>query len=558
MIAAVGCSGWRERVCVALLLLAALIPRARDLWAPFDREFEGAQAAFFAIGAVNYERLGVLRTGGYPVVNIDLGPREDAQRDLRNAPGTWYVYANHPPLVPLLAWLSIRAGAPRDWSQACDANRAPQGIEAWIRLPFLITSMLGLLALWWAVRQAAGPRRALIALAIAAALPICAIYGTLVNYENPALLCILVAVGFYARWVRDSSQRSLLACALAFAAGSAVTYSAMFFVPALALHAWSRVGWRRALRFVAFAASIAVAPILLHALWSAHAQHALGLEAPSLLARVQELLGPLLDGSHPIGEWAGLQVQRLGVWFTWPIVLAAGLGLALCAFDALRRCVGKQSEPGERDEQLDLEPVLLAGGALFLLASYRHTLDPQFTFLILLVPALSGLAAFALDRLAQPLAKMRAGVAPLVLATAMLAAFGLWRTNDLRFDFRSRGTESRADRPAPALPLPDVSGAELATLVPAGGLGIYPAGLGLNLAVSFYAWRSLWPATGANDTLPIAVAQRFGLGSAPRVLLLPKYPWPAVAAKAAELEHSWAKDLPPDRESEHWRAWDLY
>ena len=558
MSATLRCSGWRERLCVAVLLFAALLPRARDLWAPFDREFEGAQAAFFAIGAVNYERLGVLRAGGYPVVNIDLGSRGDAQHDLRNAPATWYVYANHPPLVPLLAWLSLRAGAPREWSQACDANRAPQGIEAALRLPFLAAGMLGLLALWWAVRQAAGPRRALIALAIGAALPISAFYGTLVNYETPSLLCILVAVGFYARWVRDSTQRSLLACALAFAAGSLVTYSAMFFVPMLALHALSRLGWRSALRFAAFAASIGIAPILVHALWSARAQHALGLEAPPLMARVQELLGPLLDGSHPLGEWAGLQVQRLGVWFTWPIVLAASLGLALSAFDALRRCVGKERAATAFDEQLDLEPALLCGGILFLLASYRHTLDPQFTFLILLVPGLSGLAALALDRAADPLAKMRAGLVPLVLATAALAAFGLWRTNDLRFDFRSRGAETRTDRPAPALPLPDVSGAEIATLVPAGGLGIHPSSMGLNLAVSFYAWRSLWPATGAGDTLPMAVAQRFGLGGAPQVLLLPRHPWPAVAAQVAELEHAWAKDLPPDRESEHWRAWDLH
>ncbi len=558
MSAAVGGSGWRERLCVGLLLVAALIPRARDLRAPFDREFEGAQAAFFAIGAVNYERLGVLRAGGYPVVNIDLGPRADAQRDLRNDPGTWYVYANHPPLVPLVAWLSMRAGAPREWSQACDANRAPRGIEASIRMPFLVAGILGLLALWWAVRQAAGPRRALIALAIATALPISAIYGTLVNYENPSLLCILLAVGFYARWARDAKQRSLLACALAFAAGSAVTYSAMFFVPVLALHAWLRLGRRRALRFAAFAGSIGIAPIIAHALWSARAQHALGLEAPPLLARVQELLGPLLDGSHPIGEWAGLQLQRLGAWFTWPIVLAASLGLAISAFDALRRCVGKQRVATAFDERLDVEPALLAGGVLFLLASYRHTLDPQFTFMILLAPALSGLAALALERAAGPLAKLRAGPAPLVLAIAALAAFGMWRTDDLRFDFRSRGEQSRTARSAPALPMPDVSGAEIATLVPAGGLGIHPSSMGLNLAVSFYAWRSLWPATGANDTLPMAVAQRFGLGGAPQVLLLPRHPWPAIAAQVAELEHAWAKDLPPDRESENWRAWDLH
>src|SRR5690349_22366462 len=88
-------SRWVERCCVLALLLAALWPRARDLRAPFDREFEGAQGAFFAIGALNYERLGALRTGAYPVLNLDLGPRGDPRRSLWEHPQGWYRSEEH-------------------------------------------------------------------------------------------------------------------------------------------------------------------------------------------------------------------------------------------------------------------------------------------------------------------------------------------------------------------------------------------------------------------------------------------------------------------------------
>lgn len=551
-------SRWLERLGVLAILLAALLARSRDLFAPFDREFEGAQGAFFAIGAINYERLGIAKTGAYPVVNIDLGSREDEQRGLWGHPQSWYVYANHPPLVPLLAWSAVSLCAREDWKETWKDARPPRGIEPWIRAPFLAASLFSLLALWWAIRQAAGPRRALLALAIASALPISVVYGTLVNYENPALVCVLVAAGFFARWIRHERQRDLALCALAFALGSCVTFSGLFFVPPLALVAWSRLGIRRAMQFATAALAAGFAPVAMHAGWSGIAQEHLGLIPSPLFDRVRELWAPLVDGSHPLGEWTRMQVQRIGVWFTWPIALVAGAGLILGIAQAAKACTACRVEAKPHDRAVNLEPALLAGAGMFLVAFYRHTLDPQFTFLIPLVPAVAGLAALALDRAADGLAKLRAGVLPLVLVTCVLAVLALQRANDLRFDFRSRADESRADREAPRLPLPDVTGAELATLVPAGGFGIHPACVGLNLAVSFYAWRSLWAANSPSDPQPNVVAQRFGLGAAAHVLLLPKNPWPGIAASIREFEKLSVNGAPPDRESAHWRAWDLH
>src|SRR5687768_6418043 len=141
-----GRARWLECLGVLLILAAGFLPRARDLRAPFDREFEGEQAAFFAIGAVNYGRLGFARTGGYPVVNIDLGPIDDRARSLWDRPDNWYVYPNHPPTVPWVAWSAVRAGADPSWDRAWLESKPPQGIEPWIRAPFLLAHVLGLAA----------------------------------------------------------------------------------------------------------------------------------------------------------------------------------------------------------------------------------------------------------------------------------------------------------------------------------------------------------------------------------------------------------------------------
>jgi hypothetical protein len=205
------------------------------------------------------------------------------------------------------------------------------------------------------------------------------------------------------------------------------------------------------------------------------------------------------------------------------------------------------SDPGR---PLDLEPALLAGGALYLFAFYRHTLDPQHPFLLLLAPGIAGLAALALEHFPRPCANARVAA-----ALAGLAVVGVLQAEALRRDFRGAPHEKGS---AQALALPDATGAELATLVPAGGFGIHPACVGLNVAASFYAWRSLWPAQGPGDTLPRAVARAFGLGAARHVLLLPKEPWPGVAAEIGAFEREWVRSAPADRESEHWRAWDLH
>src|SRR5689334_690359 len=105
----------RERIALALLVLAALALRIPGLSKPFDREFGGHANAFFAIAAVNYERDGAWAHAGYPSVRID-GPAVVSDDVVGTATDdAASLYVNHPPTVPLLAWSSARAFAPDGW-----------------------------------------------------------------------------------------------------------------------------------------------------------------------------------------------------------------------------------------------------------------------------------------------------------------------------------------------------------------------------------------------------------------------------------------------------------
>jgi dolichyl-phosphate-mannose-protein mannosyltransferase len=543
-----------ERLGVALILLAALVPRLRDFTASFDRGFEGEQNAFFAIGAINYERLGLWRAGGYPILNIDLGDRAAPEHGIWNRSEAWYVYANHPPAVPLLAWFALKALAPEDWNGAWHEGRSAQGLEAPLRLPFLVLHVAGLLAFWWALRQAWSAQRALLALALLAACPVSVIYATLANYENPALLFVFLALGFYARFLRSGGRRELAGCALSFAAGSCVTYAGMFFLPALALHALLSRRPRRAWSVAWAGAAAGLAPLLLHGAWARHALAKLGQTQPELVERARTLLEPLFDGAHPPSEWLGLQVERLGTWCTPTLLALAAAGLAWSALatfvPSLRHRLAPTRE-GADAAQPNLALPLLLGGALYLFAFYRHTLDPQFPFLMLVAPGLAACAALALDAASPLLLRLRAGFSPLVLVACTIAVVCAQRFNGLRRELREEAASLEQ------LPLPAMSGSQLRELLPAGSFAVHPSRLGLNLAASFYAWRSLWPIQGPADPTPSAVAERVGLGRAAHYLVLPNAAPPGAAEQCAELRRALAGDAQPERASERWSVWRI-
>jgi hypothetical protein len=537
-----------ERAALLALLLAALVPRLFDVAAPLDRGFDGEQGAFFAIGAINFERLGLRRTGGYPVLNIDLGDRADPATRLWDRPELWVSYANHPPAVPLIAWASLNLIGPASWNTAWREGRGPRGFELALRLPFLLLHAAALAALWWAMRAAYGPRAGLLALALAAAVPILVLNAGLPNYENGCLVFVLLGAGFYARWMRGARRRDLVALSACYAAAGAVTWAPLAFAAALAMHALFSAQRKRGLVASALALTCCAVPLALHSAWAASVVSRLGQPRFSSVARARELLAPLLDGSVPVGHWLQVQVERMVEWCTLPLSAMAAAGLVVAALGARRR-----ADAG----RVQIALPLALGGLLYLAAFYRHTADPQTPFYMLVAPGACALAAAALDALAPRLERLRAGLAPLVVLASSIALFGIAQTSELRHALRVPLGDTRGGRAAPELPLPHETGAALAAILPPGSLGLHPRALGLNMSATLYAWRSLWPIDGASDPTPDAVAARVGLSSAPHWLALPE-PLPArLAESLSALRASLVGDRPPDASSAGWSAWRL-
>jgi len=544
-----------EGLAAALLLLLALVPRAQGLLGGFDREFEGYQGAFFAIAAVNYERLGLGAAGGYPVLNVDLPGGSPAAARERGA--EWFVYQNHPPTTALLAWAALATMGPEGWGDAWRSGAAPEGVEAPLRFPFLLLHLASLALLWRVARLAFGPQVALLTLALGAYLPVSAMYGAMVNLENPSLPCVLLAVLAYGAFVREGERRALAGLGLAFLAGCAVTFAPAFFLPPLVLRSASRRRWREAGLVLAAGGLGCALPVVAHALASKAALAQLGQRAVTIPERARELFQPLFDGSLPLGDWLAAQVGHAQHALGLPLAILAVIGLALSLARGLSSRWNEGLAAGEwprcAEADVDLATPLATGAGLFLFAFYRHTGEEQWSFWLYVAPAAALLAARALHALSLPLQRLRGGTAPLVLVTGTVMLLSLARYEGWRGAARAPGPRDDAQlATGPDAPLPSTVGRELAELLPPGSVGLHPTALGLNLAASWYAWRTLLPVSSPEDPLPAAVLGRYGLGDAPRYLVLPEEP-PAAAGTIIE---AWRAELgAAGLSSDAWTAW---
>ena len=366
-----------------VLLLAALLVRWPVWTGPLDREFDGFQGGFFATTTVNYERLGLGAADGYPVANVEL----DAERS-----STWYVYPNHPPTVPLLAWGSARLFGPDGWRDAWREQRAPEGLEPALRLPFGLAQLataLGLATLLiLAGRRAAAP----LALAAFAFAPIEVGYAGLVNYEHPAMAAAVWTGVAVLAWCRAPGPARLAACALGGAAGTAVTFAPAFFLPGYALLALRLRGWAAWKPTVALGLG-ALTPILLHRHFGGGVLAAFDLSPDPLFDRVRRLLAPLLDGSLPFGRWLAIQWESALVYLGPELCALGAAGLLLAAHRTLRGSSADRAIGG-------IVLALFSGGALAHVAFYKHTGDPQPSFLLNLAPGLAAAAGLALAAVA--------------------------------------------------------------------------------------------------------------------------------------------------------------
>jgi hypothetical protein len=538
-----------ERIAVCALLLLALVPRVRDLAQPFDRGFEGYQGAFHAIAAANYEGLGMNATQGFPVLNIDIP--ESRQE--------WFMYTNHPPATPLLAWASLKLMGPPGWAETWSAGGTPVGIEAPMRLPFFVLHMLGLLALWYLARMAFGTQVALLSLALMASVPVSAMYGTLVNVETVSLPALLLATAAYGSFVRSAKKSALLAMGLLFALACSVTYAPLFFLPFLCL----RSLWNRHLREAALVAVVGglacLLPILSHAGLANAAQQSLGRDPLPLWSRGQELLAPLLSGATPIGTWIALQLQHTSYACGVVLLFIATAGLILSILRALfpsrDRSLARCEWPPASLPNVDLALPLLGGALAYFFAFYKHTSEEQWSFQLYLAPALVILAARALHSISLPLQKLRGGTAPLVLLAGSIMLPGLAHFENWRAQQRTPGPLDHVGQErGPSAPLPSTVGEQLALLLPPASVGFHPDALGLTPAAAWYAHRSLFAVSGPTDPIISLLLPTLGLQDSPAYFVLPKVPADAARTAVESLREQMGR---PSQETETWSAWLL-
>lgn len=454
-----------ELAAAALLTCAALVPRLRDAAAPLAGGLDAARGGAAVIAAVNHERLGVARTLGYPVLDVDLGARGSPD-GLWSRPDLWSSDVRHAPTATLLAWAALNALAPADWNAAWREARAPEGFELALRFPFLALHALLLAGLWWCVREGHGPRAGLLALALAAgSAPLLESAG-LVGPENPSLAGVLWGTGFLARFVRAGRRSDLALCAAAFLSGGAFGAAPLGFAAAWCALALVRTERARTLGAGLVALAAAALPLLVHALSARAASRRLGSEgAAELLAHGWSLPGVPLRS-----------------WFSAAAFVAAAVGLAV-ALASLARARGTFALRGTL--RCETAGALLLGGLCCAVVLPDRLPDATAALSIAFAPGICALGAQALDALAPRLARLRAGLAPLVVLASSIALADLALVGERR---------AGAQRD-----LPRDAGACLRELLAPGELGLVDPRAGLDQAAALYAWRDLAPLAPPHD-----------------------------------------------------------
>jgi hypothetical protein len=520
--------GLLAAICVVGLLLHLPV-----VGGEFDRGFDGFQGAFFAGSAVNYQELGTSPTHGYPLAQID--PPAD--------PAGWNVYTNHPRFVPHVALASLRLFGPEGWDER--PGPVPPGTEAAVRAPFFLLQVLGWFALAATAWRLVGRRGGLIALALSANLPIGMALAGLVNYEHPsvAFVCAALLLATYSRApAGDASmetearrRRFAFAAGVTCGLGTFVTYAPILFVPAIAL-----VCGRGTRLFAAVAGAVTAGLALVpHVLASAAVRDVVGARSPSIFARLEALIAPSWNGELPPARWLAAQFEAIDWSFGVALAAVAAIGLVLALVQIVR------THDAAPFEQLARAVAALAASALGVQVLYwRHTGDPQESFMLNAAPAFVLAIVFALEWLARRVGPRRGpGLAVLVAIGLVAAASNVSRAHleELRapgpFDVAETGGASASRSGAGLPPLPRTAALDVEHLVPEGAVVWYPARLGLTIATSYYAWRTLLPFTPGDYDSATALQSALGLTGRPVWILLPLAPdSEEMAADAATVE----------------------
>ena len=475
---AAACGRIARHAAFAPLLAAclALCVGLVDLAKPLDRGMGGWQGAFFSLAARGYETHGAFEHRGHPSIAIH-GERISAD-DLRRAPDGAWVYANHPPVAPLLAWASTRCFAPAGWER----REGVRGLEWMVRLPFLLLHAAGAALLLSFLRPATGEFGACLGATLFCLAPVEVLYGSHPNFEHLALVPILLALraAWRAAWRIGGDG----ACIAWMALAGCTTWMPLFFAPGIALVFATKRPWRAATRMGVACGLACAAPLALHVA----AARGLELEGGGAFERALAVARPL----ELVALWRSLLDWHGPLaWLLVATPLVAGL-LALAA--------RRESKPGAwhgaSARWVDaFAPgfALCSGASAYMLGFGRHALeDNQGIFHLAMAPGACALVA-GMPRGLASLRDLLGGRLP--RAARLAAATGLaWFALESACELGLKARWARAAVHGAGAPDVDSSG-EPPRARP--GLRAVLAG-GLDAARARIAWR----AAGGHWTRP--------------------------------------------------------
>lgn len=471
-----------EALGVFLLLVAALATRSADLAAPWSRDPSTSTGALFAISSDAW---------GGPGRALGHYPRID---DGRGAP---LAITREPPLA---FWVACSG-------EALLAGRTTEGAppgatERALRLTFLALHLLTLWALWWAVRGAYGSGAAMLALGIAAAVPVGTWHAATPHPAGLALALLVLMSGSYVRWSRAGSRAWLAATVASAAVLSFALRGAVLLVAPFALDALLRRR-RDALLALALLGAATLTPAWIHR-YTAAAVHvtdwspdAGGLPplrlADAVVRRAIDLFGGLAPAFGP----ALLVCAAFGVGAVVARASSTRLEARLVRWE-----VRDSASPGRVDLLL---PLLVGAIAYRCLEAHGTTavIDARH---LLTLPAVTIAAALALTQISVPLFRLRGGLAPLVVLTLSVVLPGLAATGALRAGLRAPDGPAAVESDAR---LPEAVARAFGTLIPPAGVGLVPDREGLPLGVARDSARELRAFDAATDAPALlrAIAQ---------------------------------------------------
>lgn len=452
-----------ERVACALLILAAAFPRVRGLEASFDRGLSGQRAVAHALAARNASSVDA---GGFPVASLRLP--EEVYSGFGEPPWAASLSLEGSPLpfVVSRVALSVLAREP-DWS-------GPS--EFALRAGFLILHLVALFAFTRAVRHALGAQVSLLALAFLAVSPPALAFGALPGGENVALAPLLFAGAAAMRLQRGGGRAHalvVLSVFLGLVLATLAAPAAGAFGAALALHAL--VARRGASGFWIGVPALA-GPAGALAWLAAHArsvQERLHVDAPTFLQQWQT-------------RWSEASVDSVADLFAGAreafglvVLVPATFGLLSVVArlrEATREKLDALEYPAPPSDRAQLAPALLIGG---LCAAWLEP-DAGLARFLWLAPALALLCAQLVQQFTRPILRLRAGIAPLVVAVSAIGLPCLARHAALT---------RRASGPTPR----EFGRAITELELPADVLWIVPEDSGLERVTAFYADRVLVP-----------------------------------------------------------------